>query len=137
MKWHDRSKWFNSVPSHLLVSSLVWLPATTLLFWIAYRSGSITSYLFSSSLSLLYGLFLLHGVQTSVVFPAIEVSDDFLIVNTGKNRRSVYDLDRIAGARFFRHILYFRHNKWPVIVQLSRMPKKTRQELLIAITSSN
>ncbi len=101
--------------------------------YIAVDYHQIFFYLGVFSVSLFWGLLLFHRAQTKLVLPTIEVSDSHMVVNTLMSKREVYNLDCVSGAKFVLHLLYFRHNGWPVLVPLPRMPKNRREELLNVI----
>lgn len=135
-EYRDKNKWRNSISLHLIIAVLLWLPLGIGLFVVAVRTGHLPVYLFSFSISLMSGLWLFHRAQTNIIFPSVEVSERHLILNPPMTRRTVYNLKHIEGARFFKHILYFRHNGWPVLAPLPRMPKAVREQLLTAIKRS-
>ncbi len=111
----------------------MWAPIAGLFLYVAIQSGGFHFYLLSFSVSLIWGLVLYKGAQTKILFPTIDVSDVHIVVNTPMSRRSVYNLDRVEGCRFYWHMLYFRHNGWPILVPLPSMPKSHRQDLLDAM----
>lgn len=115
---------------HIVVSMLLWLPVTVLFFFVAIHSGSLQMYLTSLSFSLILGLFLAHRAQTKLMFPTVEVCNQHLVLNIPVSKRAVYNLSQIEGARFFWHILYFRHMGWPVLTPLPKMPVEAKRQLL-------
>lgn len=118
------------------MSLLLWAPLSFVLFIAAVQTGHLSIYLFAFSFSLILGLLLFKRAQTNLMFPTVEVCDQHLILNPPMTRRTVYNLKRVEGARFFLHFLYFRHNGWPVLAALPRMPKETRTRLLEAIRNT-
>lgn len=135
-EYQDKNKWSNSIAIHIVIAALLWLPFSLVFFVAAVQTGHLSIYLFAFSFSLILGLLLFNRAQTSLVFPTVEVCDQHLILNPPMTRRTVYNLEHVEGARFFTHFLYFRHNGWPVLAALPRMPKETRAQLLDAIGSA-
>lgn len=136
-QYYDKNKWSNSVAAHLVSSTLVWLAINSLLLAAAIHFMQLSFFLFAFSVALSSGLWLFYRAQTSIAFPLVEVCDRHLILNMQGARRSVYDLECIEGARFFGHILYFRHNGWPVVFPLLRLPKTLRASLLELLEPSH
>lgn len=126
-------KWCNPIYTQALALGLLWIMFTAFFVAAAINSGEVHFYLWSFSFSLLFALILWHRVQVSIRFPTVEVCDRHLILNLATQSRRVYDLELIEGARFFRHVLYFRHDGWPVLAPLPRMPMALRQQLLEAL----
>ena len=129
-EYRDKSKWNNSVLVHATVSATFWLTFAGLFFAVAFQSGSIRIYLVSFSVSLIFALFLFHRAQTNIMLPTVEVCSQHLVLNMPLSRRTVYNLGKIEGAKFFWYVLYFRHMGWPILTPLPRMPVETRKQLL-------
>ena len=135
-EYSDRSKWNNSIFLHLSLSIILWFPVVALFVYMAVELEEMYFYFLTFSVSLIWGLILFRRAQTKLVFPTIEISNSHIVVNTPISNRAVYNLGCIEGARFFWHVLYFRHNNWPILVPLPRMPKLQRKVLLDAIKLS-
>lgn len=132
-KYSDKGLFRNSVFTHLIISLMLWLPVAALFFYVAIAIGELHFYFLSFSVLLILALLLLKMAQTSITFPTIEVTDTHLVTNLSMSRRAVYNLEYIEGAKLYFHMLYFRHNGWPVIIPLPKMPKELRLDLLVAI----
>lgn len=135
-KYQDNRRWSHSVLPHIVVSLVLWLPFTALFFATAIHTGSLQIYLLSFSFSLIFGLFLTHRAQTQLLFPTVEVCSQHLVLNLPISKRAVYNLKQIEGARFFWHILYFRHMGWPVLTPLPKMPVEAKKQLLSMLGGS-
>lgn len=135
-KYFDESKWNNSLIMHLVVSLILWGPVTAFMVYVAVEINQLSIYFWVFSISLVLALYLFNRVQTNLLLPTIEVSDCHMVVNTPMSKRAVYNLECIEGARFIWHILYFRHNGWPILTSLPRMPKESRDMLVAAIKGS-
>jgi len=135
-EYSDQNKWNNSLLIHLFVSLALWVPITAFMVYAAIQVNQISIYCWVFSLSILFALFLFCRAQTKLKFPTIEVCNYHLVVNAPLSKRAVYNLACIDGVKFLWHVLYFRHNGWPVLIPLPRMPKEKREELLAVIKSS-
>lgn len=135
-KFSNKRKWTNSIAIHLVIATLLWLPFSLILFLAAVDSEHLSIYLLAFSFSLISGLWLCNRVQTNLTFPTVEACEQHLILNLPVSQRKVYNLEQIEGPRFLRHILYFRHNGWPVLAPMPHMSKDQREQLLSILQRS-
>ena len=101
--------------------------------YVAIGVHELSIYCWVFSISLALALFLFNRAQTKLLLPTIEISECHIVLNTSVSKRSVYNLECIEGARFIWHILYFRHNGWPILVPLPGMPRELRALLVNAL----
>lgn len=135
-EYSNRSQRNHSLLIHLFISIVIWIPVTIFMVYTAIQVNQVSIYCWVFSLSILFALFLFHRAQTNLTFPTIEICSQHIILNTPTSKRTVYNLAYVDGAIFFWHFFYFRHNGWPVLTPLPRMPKQIREELLTVIKSS-
>jgi len=109
---------------------LMWAVITAVFVFIAIETNEVSVYLFSMSCSIFVGLSLIKRVQELLLFPLIEISDNYIIVNMRIGKRRVYSKNYINGGRFIKHILFFRHNNWPELIALPRIDEKSKLEIL-------
>jgi len=128
--------WNNSVWFHLLLCALIWLPIAFFGIYMAIEAKDVSGYFIFPSLIIVWALFLFKRAQSKIHFPAIELTEQHLILNSPMYNRRVYNLESIEGPRFLLGILYFRHLGWPVISSFATMSKEKQVAIMNILKSS-
>lgn len=113
----------------ILIFLLFVLPVTTLFSYAAFDQAEFKVWFWVVILIFFVWYISIKHLHTLYSFPKIQIDQDFFILCECFSRRRVYNLENISGVKCFSKSIYFKHNGWFVVINLTSLTEEEQDKL--------